>query len=127
MSVNEEGRQVELAASIEAASRTLAHSTRRVPRPFDSNRLLAELSQTQDHLAQVLDQLSAWHSRVSDGVHYDGEDENAIEGICAPPFAAGSLNRAAENARISADYIRKAHAANNVVRWFDDVPEADQV
>ena len=74
MAINEEQRQLEIAAEVEELARALAHSTRDVPHPRDSYRLLGELGATIDHLAQVIDQLGKWHSRTEDGTHYDGED-----------------------------------------------------
>lgn len=56
MAINEEQRQLEIAAEAEELARTLAHSTRDVPHPRDSYRLLGELGATIDHLAQVIDQ-----------------------------------------------------------------------
>lgn len=50
MTVNEEHRQVAIAAELEATARTLAHSTTTVPNPPDAYGLLGELSATLDHL-----------------------------------------------------------------------------
>jgi hypothetical protein len=38
----------------------------------------------------------------------------------------GLLELAAHEAGQAADQLRKAHSANGVIRWFDEVPEADQ-
>ena len=43
---NEERWQVQVAKDLEALARTLAHSTRDVPTPFDSYTLLGELTAT---------------------------------------------------------------------------------
>ena len=43
MAVNDEGRQIEIADELAEVARTLAHSTRAVPRPSDSYELLASL------------------------------------------------------------------------------------
>ena len=66
----------EVAAEVEELTRTLAHSTRDVPNPQDSYRILGELGAIIDHVAQVCEQLASWHSRVEDGKHYEGEDDN---------------------------------------------------
>jgi len=75
MAVNDRHRQVGIAVELDEAARTLAHSTRDVPNPIDSYRLLAELGPTVDHLQQVVRQLSDWHRRVVEGREYLGEDE----------------------------------------------------
>lgn len=62
MAINEQARQLVVAGELEATARTLAHSTRAVPKPFESYRLLGDLSATADHLAQVLAQLTTWHA-----------------------------------------------------------------
>lgn len=116
MTINEEGRQVAIAAEVEEHARSLAHSTRSVPSPSDSYRLLGELSATADHLAQVLAQLAAWHRHAEDGTHYDGEDEGR-EG--SPQRAADELDRAARAATAAATEIGLAHASNSFVRWYD--------
>ena len=51
MAINEEQRQLEIAAEVEELARALAHSTRDLPHPRDSYRLLGELGATIDHLA----------------------------------------------------------------------------
>lgn len=86
MAINEETRQLDIAGELEATARTLAHSTRAVPKPSDSYRLLGELSATADHLAQ----LATWHAATQDGTHYDGEDEGSNG---SPQLAAASCAR----------------------------------
>ncbi|POH69173.1 hypothetical protein C3B59_05920 [Cryobacterium zongtaii] len=124
MAVNEEGRQTEIAGELAEAARTLAHSTRIVPRPSDSYELLASLRSAQDSLAQVYAQLAAWHEAAADGTHYNGEDDHGTPGLPAvgpDGQATGLLNLAAASAATTADLVARAHAANAVVRWFDEV------
>lgn len=116
MVVNEETRQVGIAAEVEELTRTLAHSTRAVPKPSESYPLLRELSATADHLAQVLAQLANWHAAVQDGTHYDGEDEGQVGG---PQRAAAELTRAAREMKAAADDISLAHVSNSFVRWYE--------
>lgn len=116
MTINEESRQVAIAGELEATARTLAHSTRAVPSPIDSYRLLGELNATADHLAQVLNQLAAWHGSAEDGMHYDGE----AGGTLASPTAAGiELTEASQAVTKAAEHISRAHSHNGVVRWYD--------
>lgn len=119
MTVNAEHRQVELAAKAEAATRSLAHSTRDVPNPTDSYRLLGELSSTVDHLEQTSRQLAAWHRRVVDGQHYRGEDENG-DGVTGTLEAAEQLGVAAAALEHASAALHAAHAANSVVRWLGE-------
>ncbi|TFC57879.1 MULTISPECIES: hypothetical protein [unclassified Cryobacterium] len=124
MSVNEEGRQTEIADELAEAAKTLAHSTRTVPRPSDSYELLGSLQAAQESLAQVYAQLAGWHGAAVDGTHYNGEDDHGTPGlpaVGADGQATGLLNLAAASAATTADLVAKAHAANAVVRWFDEV------
>lgn len=119
MTVNAEHRQVELAAEAEAATRSLAHSTRDVPNPIDSYRLLSELGPTVDHLQQVSRQLAAWHRHVVDGQEYRGEDESG-DGVTGTLEAAEQLEAAATALQQAGDALRAAHSANGVVRWVGE-------
>lgn len=114
MAINEESRQLEIAAETEELTRTLAHSTRDVPHPLQSYRMLGELGATLDHLAQVCAQLSTWHSRAEDGTHYDGEDGGRTG---SPRAAADELRTASSALRLASGHIGKAHTHNSVVRW----------
>ena len=70
MAINEEYRQLEVAAEVEELTRTLAHSTRDVPNPRDSYRMLGELGATSTTLRRSV---SRWLGRVEDGMHCEGE------------------------------------------------------
>ncbi|WEO76019.1 hypothetical protein BJQ94_11610 [Cryobacterium sp. SO2] len=126
MAVNEEGRQPEIANELAEAARTLAHSTRTVPRPSDSYELLGALADAQAALGQVYAQLDAWHCAAVDGRHYDGEDERGIPGQPAAGTTGTvsvSLRTATAKAMATANLLLKAHNTNGVVRWFDEVKE----
>lgn len=120
MTVNEQHRQVEVARDLEALAKTLAHSTRDVPAPFDSYTLLGELTATVDNLEHVCRQLAVWHARVVDGTHYQGEDERG-DGATGTVTAAAELERAAAALDTASAALRAAHSANGVVRWYDEV------
>lgn len=119
MAVNEQHRQIEIAAELEHAARALAHSTRDIPNPIDSYRLLAGLSRAVDHLQQVARQLSARHIRVTDGHEYFGEDEtgNWVTGTLT---AAEQLEEAADTLDRAGETLTAAHSANGVVRWVGE-------
>lgn len=126
MAINEETSAVEIADLLAETIKSLAHSTRAIPRPIDSYALLADLAQAQEILAQVYGQLAAWHGRVLDGTHYNGEDGRSTTGEPAAEQVRGLLELAAHEADQAAAQLRKAHSANGVIRWFDEVSEADQ-
>lgn len=119
MSTNEEHRQVEVAVELAAQARTLAHSTRTVPTPSSSYDLLAELVATTSALEQVCLQLGTWHESVTDGRHYEGED-NRGDGATGTVTAAVELEHAATALNTASAALRAAHSANGVVRWFDE-------
>lgn len=114
--MNDEHRQTEVADEVEAASRQLAHSTRNVPNPPDSYRLLGDLGATSRHLAQVAAQLAHWHDRVAEGTEHAGEDERG-DGT-GTSTAAQALRQAAAALNDAAGHVETAHAANGVVRWI---------
>ncbi len=124
MAVNEEQRQVAIATELAEVARTLAHSTRDVPAPSESYSMLGELTATLADLQQVCRQLAAWHARVIDGVHYEGEDSRG-DGATGTVTASAELERAAAALDSAEDALRRAHSANGVVRWFDSThPDA---
>ena len=120
MTVNEQHRQIEVARDLSAHARTLAHSTRDVPTPFDSYTLLGELTSAVDDLEQVCRQLGTWHASVVDGKHYAGEDERG-DGATGTVTAAAELERASAALGSASAALRAAHSANGVVCWFDAV------
>lgn len=125
MAINEEFKQAQIAEDLAETARSLAHSTRNVPHPFDSWRMLGELAETQRGLAQVYDQLAAWHKRVVDGVHYAGEDDSGDRLNPAVLRVAFALEEAAHKARQVTDELEQARSANGVVRWVDLVAQED--
>lgn len=118
MAINEEGRQLAIAAELEEAARSLAHSTRDVPVPSDSYALLGELRATIDSLEEICRRLSAWHNKVVDGVHYAGEDDRG-DGATGTVTAAAELETAAGALNVASNALARAHSANGVVRWYD--------
>lgn len=114
MAINEQARLLEVASKLESNSRTLAHSTRAIPDPSDTYRLLGELGATADHLAQVLEQLATWHSNVENDTHYDGEDGGTTG---SPQKAAAELHAAARALSLASEHIGLAHTHSGVVRW----------
>ncbi|PZT98929.1 MAG: hypothetical protein DI630_18175 [Gordonia sp. (in: high G+C Gram-positive bacteria)] len=116
MSTNEDGRQVAIAAEVEQAARSLAHSTRTIPTPADSYDMLGELTRATDHLEQTAQQLSHWHSTApAEGLIHDNADP-LTAGVSAQ-LAADALSRAASALGTAAHELRTAHAENSQIRW----------
>lgn len=115
MTINEEHRQAEVAAEVEQAARTLAHSTRAVPVPSDSYGLLGELHATTSHLAQVCQQLGRWHATARDQGHmHDPTDQAAA---ASATMAADALEKASASLEAATQQIMAAHSANAPIRW----------
>lgn len=111
---------MEVAAEVEELTRTLAHSTRAVPVPADSYRLLGELRATVDHLEQVSRQLSTWHEAAAEEPRFDASAE--VHGARANATAAAEeLAGAAVALETASAAISRAHSANGAVVWA--VPE----
>ncbi len=123
VAVNEESRQVEIAETLSEVARSLVHSTKAVPRPFDSYTLLGNLTAAQEALAQIYTQLAKWHGQVLQGVHHSGEDERGS--LDNPGWARAELELqdAARHAAAAVASLRRAHSANGVVKWFDEAQQ----
>ncbi|MBD8518875.1 hypothetical protein [Plantibacter sp. CFBP 8804] len=111
MAVNEESRQLEIAAEVEAAVRSLAHSTRTVVNPADSYRMLGELGATIDSLTQVCAQLATWHKGTVSGKQYTGDDDGMTQA------AADQLQEAVTYLNVVSRALGQAHSASGDVRW----------
>lgn len=109
---------MQLSDELEELAKRLAHSTRAVPSPADSYRLLGDLRSTVDHLEQVTRQLANWHSGVTDGVEYAGVDAHGSGGEAIS--AAGALLAAASALTDASKAIGKAHESSSVIRWTAD-------
>lgn len=117
MAINEEYRQLEIAAEVEELMRTLAHSTRDVPKPSESYPMLGELGAIIDHAAQVCDQLASWNTRAQHGRHHDGEDGGTTD---SPRAVAYQLTSAASALRKASEHVLSAQGFSSAVRWYDE-------
>lgn len=123
MSINEEHRQVEVAAQVEELTRTLAHSTRTVPNPPDSYQLLGEVGATVDHLGQVCGQLAVWHGEpTTESRIFSGDD--ALVMLASASEAAVALAEAQQALHVASAALSRAHAANGAVRWVGNEERA---
>lgn len=121
MADNDELDQVHTSEKLEAAARDLVRLTREVLRPSDSHALLGNLTTAQESLAQVYVQLAEWHSQVVQGVHYAGEEEPGGAGNTGWVRAELALEEAARSGKAAAEALNRAHSANGLARWFDEV------
>lgn len=117
MAINQQHRQAQLVTELAEATRTLAQSTRDVSNPANSYAMLGDLANTIDGLEQVCHQLGAWHARVVNGTHYNGEDDH--DGTPGVTVAAAQLERAAASLDIASRAIRAAHSGNAYIRWHN--------
>jgi hypothetical protein len=115
MAMNEDYRQVEIAAEAEERLRTLAHSTRTVLTPSDSYGMLGELRSSIEHLEQVCRQLGAWHAGLQEGEHFvvDGGRSDGA----GTTITAKALERGADALNAVSEELSFAHRANGTVRW----------
>lgn len=122
MTINDERRQVAIAAELAETARTLAHSTRNIPRPSDSYALLGNLVAAQRSIAQVYEQLAAWHGQVIEGIHHDGEEPSDVVRLHGRGTAGAraALLEAKEHAELVEHHLMAAHSSNGMIRWFDD-------
>ncbi len=110
-----------MSEKLESAARDLVRLTREVLRPSDSHALLGNLTTAQESLAQVYVQLAEWHSQVVQGVHYAGEEEPGGAGNTGWVRAELALEEAARSGKAAAEALNRAHSANGLARWFDEV------
>ena len=106
MTINDEGRQVQIAEQLSETARTLAHSTRNVPECADSYALLGDLSASLWALGQVADQLGRWHANEGAG----SAERRACEAVEA------HLRTAADLLRNAGEHLDQAHTANGRIR-----------
>jgi hypothetical protein len=121
MAENDTSAAVTAAENLDAVSGDLVRLTREVLRPSDSHQLLGNLTTAQESLAQVYVQLAEWHSQVVQGVHYAGEEEPGGSGNAGWLRAELALEEAARSARAVAEALKRAHSANGLAEWFDEV------
>lgn len=121
MADNDAPDPVRTAEKLEAVTRDLVLLTREVLRPSDSHLILGNLTTAQESLAQVYVQLAEWHSQVVQGVHYAGEEETGSTGNAGWLRAELALEEAARSGRAAAEALKRAHSANGLASWFDEV------
>lgn len=121
MADNDAPNPVPAAEKLDAVTGDLVRLTRGVLRPSDSHQLLGNLTTAQESLAQVYVQLAEWHSQVVQGVHYAGEEDSGSSGNAGWLRAELALEEAARCGRAAAEALKRAHSANGLARWYDEV------
>lgn len=117
----EKSSQVGIAEALRAAARDVAGSTVDVVRPSDSSILIGILTEAQDELTLAYERLAAWHGQVVQGVHHSGEGSGGDPENPGWVGAERALREAADTSAATADALRRAHSANGVARWFDEI------
>jgi hypothetical protein len=117
----EKSSQVRIAETVQAAARDVAQSAVEISRPSDSYILLGILAAAQDELTQAYDLLATWHGQVVQGVHHSGEGAGGDPENPGWVGAERALREAAGTSATTADALRRAHSANGVARWFDEI------
>jgi hypothetical protein len=121
MAKSQESSQVQVIGKLEAVTRDVAESTKDIPRPADSYIMLGLLAGAQETLAVVYRQLAAWHAQVKHGVHHGGEHESSVPGDPSWVRAELALQEAARYADAAVDALKRAHLANGVARWYEEI------
>lgn len=117
--------QVETARRIERAIEELLREGADVPRPSDSYLVLGSLARAHAALTRVLEQWAEWHAAVELGVHLDDDEEDAGSENPSWARAERELRDAATSSRATAEALDRAHTANGVASWFDEIRAFD--
>ena len=112
--------QVRLATAGDAAVRALIEAGADVSRPSDSYAVLGALARVQSGLTRVFEQYADWHAGVEVGVHHAGD---APDDEANPSWARAesALRDAVEHSRAAAAALERAHTANGVASWYDEI------
>jgi len=122
MTMTSEHQQVDAVDAFTAAARNLSAGADDVAQPSSTYDMLAALAAAQLEQAVIYQKLAAWHSQAQLGVDYDGEDERSDPEAPALPEVVRLLSEAAEEARLTANYLRHAQTANGIIVWRDEPP-----
>ena len=116
------GEAYHAAGRLSRAARDLMQSAEDLDRPSDSYSILGNVLDAVRSLEMSLGQLAEWHRSAGPGRHYDpGHDDSTI-GIMT---AVAELEAAVQHADALQQAISRAYSGNAVVRWFDEVDQAE--
>lgn len=122
MTMKHESSQLLAARQLEKAARDFAATmATEITRPSDTTDLLLNLGTIQGTLNEVYTGLALWHGQVVHGVHHAGEDERGDPENPGWVRADIALREAAQYGADATAALDRAHRANDVALWFDDV------
>jgi hypothetical protein len=120
MSEQENSSQIQAAEKLETAATELAGELQEILKPSDVSALLLSLGSAQSTLDTVYLRLAQWHGQATAGVHHAG-DERGNPDNPATVRAEIALREAAQYGSDAAAALARAHAANDVMLWFDEI------
>lgn len=113
--------QMQAATKLEDMATELAELTREMPRQSDVSELLLSLSAVQATLNGVYTHLADWHRAAVAHVHHGGEGKRSTSDSPASVRAEIALREAAQYGTDATAALARAHAATEVVLWFDEI------
>lgn len=124
MDMAQKSSQIAAAERLEDAAKQFAEATKEIVRPSDTAALLLSLGTVQSTLDDIYTSLARWHGQVVEGVHHAGEDERGDPGNPGWVRADVALREAAQYGADAAAALVRAHSANDVALWFDEIRDA---
>lgn len=121
MTIKQKSSQVLAAEHLEKAARDFAATTAEITKPSDAAALLLSLGAVQGTLNEVYIRLAQWHGQVVHGVHHAGQDERGDPQNPGWVRADIALREAAQYGADATAALDRAHRANDVALWFDEV------
>jgi len=122
----QKSHQIAAVERLEKAASQFAEAIREIPRPSDTPDLLDSLGAVQTTLEGVYAALATWHGAVVTGVHHGGERERGDPGNPGWVRADIALREAAQYSSDAAAALARAHKANDVALWFDELRDAGE-
>ena len=121
MTTNETSSQVRAAQQLEGVVRTFADETREIVKPSDGADLLQSLSSVQSTLSELYTALALWHGNAVHGRHHAGDGEHGDPENPSWRRASLALEEATQYSRDAAAALDRAHIADEVAVWFDEM------
>lgn len=110
------------AARLSRAARDLMQSAEEFDRPADSYSVLGNVLDAVRSLEIALGELREWHRSAEAGRHFAGGHDESTIGIMT---TVAELEAAVQHADALQQAISRAYSGNAVVRWFDEVDQAE--
>lgn len=127
MTKTSDSHQIAAARQLEEVAKKFAEATASIPNPSETGDLLLSLGSVQSTLSGVYAALAQWHGEVVEGVHHGGEDHRAHAMNPGWVRADVALREAAKYGEDAAEALARAHAANDVALWYEEIRDAGEV